>query len=454
MPWSFVLALIAVLTLPASSLAAGRSVVGYYYFWNRYSFPASSIEYSKLSCISYAFIIPTSAGGISPEQNATWQNYLYPELITTAHQNNVKVIVSVGGYNAAATSAFSALSKTAVARATFAGNMKSFCLANDFDGVDIDWEYPTNNDRANFVSMIRALRDSLNSAGRNLTLSITSGGSVRSGYDINSLYPLLDWVGVMTYDYHGSWTSNSGPVSPLYTGDAEGSVSSSITQFLGSTSIPASKLFMGLPFYGYDFRSKGLYQKLDTAYAPPVTYPQAVAYEKKGWTYHWDNVSMTPYLTDTSNTHVIAFDDTVSIRYKCDYLKSKGLGGVITWEISQDNLGSSQPLLETTWDQLNTPTAVVSRHTEGVPNDFSLSQNYPNPFNPSTAISFRLSSNSRITLKVFDVLGREVRTLVNGNESAGSHSVSFNASGLSSGAYFYVLSIDGKLFTRTMLYLK
>jgi hypothetical protein len=77
------------------------------------------------------------------------------------------------------------------------------------------------------------------------------------------------------------------------------------------------------------------------------------------------------------------------------------------------------------------------------PAEFSLEQNYPNPFNPSTKISFRLAADSRVSLKVFDVLGQEVMTLVNNELVAGVYDVDFNASGLNSGVYFYKLEASG-----------
>lgn len=79
-----------------------------------------------------------------------------------------------------------------------------------------------------------------------------------------------------------------------------------------------------------------------------------------------------------------------------------------------------------------------------VPSKFSLSQNYPNPFNPSTKINFELAANSKVTLKVFNILGQEVATLISKELTAGSHSINFNASALTSGIYFYSMTAKGE----------
>ena len=111
-----------------------------------------------------------------------------------------------------------------------------------------------------------------------------------------------------------------------------------------------------------------------------------------------------------------------------------------------------------------------------IPSDFSLEQNYPNPFNPVTNIEFsipvvdsrpdkpgykethirgndRLGGNPLVVIKIFDLLGREVKTLVNENMQPGTYQVSFDVAGLSSGVYFYSMIIDGKNFSTKKLVL-
>jgi hypothetical protein len=89
-----------------------------------------------------------------------------------------------------------------------------------------------------------------------------------------------------------------------------------------------------------------------------------------------------------------------------------------------------------------------------IPKDYVLGQNYPNPFNPSTSISFGIPSNSEVSLKVYDLLGREVATLVDKYKSAGSYKIDFNAIGLPSGVYVYQLRAGSFNATKKMILLK
>jgi len=107
-------------------------------------------------------------------------------------------------------------------------------------------------------------------------------------------------------------------------------------------------------------------------------------------------------------------------------------------------------------DYLGVPTDVVTAIAANneIPDVYSLSQNYPNPFNPTTILSYQLPKSSLVTLKIYDVLGREVETLVNTRESAGKYSVTFDASRFASGVYFYNLRAGSFVKTGKMLLLK
>jgi hypothetical protein len=88
------------------------------------------------------------------------------------------------------------------------------------------------------------------------------------------------------------------------------------------------------------------------------------------------------------------------------------------------------------------------------PNLFTLEQNYPNPFNPSTVISYQLPVNSMVSLKIYDILGNEIATLVNEEKPAGSYEVEFKAATLPSGIYFYQLKAGAYSETKKMILLK
>jgi hypothetical protein len=98
-------------------------------------------------------------------------------------------------------------------------------------------------------------------------------------------------------------------------------------------------------------------------------------------------------------------------------------------------------------------TKVESKYNQ-FPTHFALNQNYPNPFNPTTVINYQIPINGFVLLKVFDLLGHKISTLVNEQQKAGNHSVNFDAIKLTSGIYFYSLQFDKYAATKKMLLIK
>ncbi len=99
-------------------------------------------------------------------------------------------------------------------------------------------------------------------------------------------------------------------------------------------------------------------------------------------------------------------------------------------------------------------TSVESELNENIPDKFTLYQNYPNPFNPNTVIEYHLPQTSFVTLRIYDVIGREIKTLVNEKQNAGHHSLTIDASNLSSGVYFYRIEAGNYTETKKFVLLK
>ena len=128
-------------------------------------------------------------------------------------------------------------------------------------------------------------------------------------------------------------------------------------------------------------------------------------------------------------------------------------GHQLTVGIDSGATSGSVSVKSISWTRMSqTPTAVKMMTEQ--PAGFMLAQNYPNPFNPTTVISYSLPSAGRINLRVYDLLGREVATLVDGQTEAGVHEVSFDASRLPSGTYFYQLRAGSLVASKKLVYLK
>jgi chitinase len=435
--------------------ADDRIVLGYYMAWSKSTLPHSSVPYDNLTHIAHAFVWPRNDGTLD-----TYSYFSYPQLVERAREEGVKMIVSVGGWGNS--DGFGPMVADDETRARFVSTMTSFCLDNGYDGIDLDWEYPGSGDRANFVKLVEELREAFSEADVPLSISIALPSSDwRNGYDIPALRDLVDYFGIMTYDFHGSWTNHSGHNSPLYPPPSnlcqDGSLHQSVQYFLGR-GVPKSKLVVGAASYGRRFNTAELYQAptSSTNNGAAVSYVDAMNLLQQGWTYHWDTTSRVPYLKNSTNTQIVSFDDTVSFRHKAEYVRDNELRGVKVWALGYDNTGTGHPLMETLFHHLSPVTGIDDRGIQEVPAEFGLLQNYPNPFNGQTVISYFIDQpNTAVRLRIYDLMGRQIATLVEDLQSAGRYAVVFAPdTNLASGMYVCRLDAGGHISVNNMMYLK
>jgi chitinase len=448
-----------VILAAASSIMQAQPyrVVGYYPMWTRSALPVSAVRYASLTHINHAFAWPNPDGSISSSESN-----VDTALINATHRAGRKILLSFGGAGAVQTSNFAVVTADSVRMKIFINNVIARLSAYHYDGIDLDWEGPSSQaERANEVALVRRLREVFQASNSPWLITMAIGASNWSGqwHDYTSLVPLVDWFNAMEYDFHGSWSTLSGHNAPLYTGSTPTadpdyySIDLSMQYLTGTRAIPKAKLHLGLAFYGKSFGSSSLYSSY--AGETELTYRDILnTVQASNWTYVWDSGSQVPYYRSTAPPMIITLDDSASIALKCQYAKNKGLAGVMIWELSQDVIGQRQPLLDAVGTQMMSVTGIVAANSESLPAEFILYDNYPNPFNPETHFEFRISNSGFVSLKVYDVLGRDVTTLVNSMHEAGIHTAHWDASSMPSGVYFYRLQGAGFVATKKMLLIK
>jgi len=253
-------------------------------------------------------------------------------------------------------------SKTAT-RKKFINTIVEWCSVYGYDGVNIDWEYPGNNDkmedRNNLTLLVKELRAAFDKeylrTQKSLEISIDVHSMLYHAQfiDFNTLKKYMNWFGLMSYDYSGDWPSSEHAAhnAPLYCGpavicDRYLCVDRAYHNYIDSLQIPASQLVLGIPFYGRQFENKALYETPKIG-GEGIAYYDVVSRIGNGWTRYWDDQSKVPYLIKESGTGFISYDDKESIELKVDYVKQHQLRGVMIWEITHDvdPKNNEQPLL-------------------------------------------------------------------------------------------------------------
>jgi chitinase len=376
----------------AASLAgcAHHEIVGYYAGWK----PETIIAPGDTTVIDYAFAYVAPDGSITLDGPPTERATLARLLALKDGDPGLRLMISVGGWTRS--DRFSDMASNAAMRAAFIDSTIAFLRRQRFDGLDIDWEYPTDigspcprgetcqrlEDKRNFVLLARELRAALDAAGRadgkRYLVTIAAGADEkflldpdRSSAWLRELAASLDWINLMSYDYHGSWERVAGLNAPLHRDPADPvgtNVEASVKRLL-ENGIPASKITLGIPFYGKGWAGCAPGPAADGLYQPCTGLASGSADESfdfawltergylmrdrdglytvagLGFMRHWNAAAQVPYLYNASDGVFITYDDERSIAEKLDFAAKGGLRGAMFWEIGADRHGVLRAVL-------------------------------------------------------------------------------------------------------------
>jgi len=297
-------------------------------------------------------------------------------LASMVHAAGGEIYPSIGGWSLS--NAFPPMASSQNSRARFAAQCAELIEAYDFDGIDIDWEYPgyashggTSSDKQNFNLLLDEVRSALDTltarTGKyyGITAALPCGPSHINNIDIPHVADVLDELLLMTYDFHGAWDSITGVNAPLHYqgfGDLQFNADTCVNTWKAGGA-PTSKLGLGLAFYGRSFsNASGLNEphsgQDDINWAADDGLPQYFSIMEK-------MQSMTSVRHDTSKTQFayfnngsgfISYDDERSTCEKTEYAIDNGLKSFLIWELSGDLMPDlSTPLLDTVNSKLANP---------------------------------------------------------------------------------------------------
>ena len=357
-------------TREKARVAAERKVIGYFPEWGVYEahnfFTPDKVDYSGLTHLNYGFAVVKD--GVVTMHDTDKAPGLIKDLDKRTEAANVAHMISVGGWNNSQEGVFENATATDAGLEKLANSMVSYMAQWNFDGLDIDWEYPdTEAEKAQFTKLIQSLRSKLDAQGLKddkyyqLSAAVTTNHNNIQYINPAVTAPLLDSVNVMAYDIHGAFDPLTGHNAPLFENshdeDKDLNVADTMTAYADTWQVPKAKLMMGIPYYG---RGWGHVPGTEIIAGLPGMFNTGAASVKGAWddadqltgtnpwyvlkqklntgeyTRYWDSESHVPYLYSKTKQEFLTYDDPQSIKEKVDYINAQGFGGAILWDISGD----------------------------------------------------------------------------------------------------------------------
>jgi chitinase len=374
-------------------------LVGYYASWDVYNraFFLSQIQGEKVTHINYAFSNISPEGKcINGDIDADTIRFFGPNKSVSGEADPInglrgnfhqlillkekypalKVLISIGGWTWS--EHFSDAALTEESRMRFVQSCLDLYLVRYgeiFDGVDIDWEYPVSGglfpgrpeDTHNLTLLLQEFRNQMNSlqttTGRQylLTLAGPAAPDTIPHFELNEIQKSLDWINLMTYDFHVATEERTGLLSPLYGSPRDPdpvsresfNADAAVKAFLAAGVAP-KKIVLGIPFYGRSWKGTsgdGLFQM---AGGPAMgqdepgymSYTEIVQGPMKSSQRYWEEDAKVPWLHDSESGVFISYEDAESIGWKVRYIREKDLGGAMVWELGLDGGALIGPLGE------------------------------------------------------------------------------------------------------------
>ena len=264
-------------------------------------------------------------------------------------------MISIGGWTWSGR--FSDAVLTDTARAAFAASAADIVRKYNLDGIDIDWEYPGRpglegniyrpEDKQNYTLMFRDLRHALDSIKQQtnkdylLTTAVGGFSTFLDNTEMGKAQQYFDYINLMTYDFGGDVAGHHTNLyrSKLY--QSKNYADNAVSAF-EAAGVPADKLVMGLAFYGRVYNlstdtKRGIGDKiLNRDRGKGYTTIRDSLINQNGYVRYRDRGAKASYLYNASKKQFITYDDEWSVKKKCRYVLSKGMGGVMFWEYSSD----------------------------------------------------------------------------------------------------------------------